>query len=478
MVKKLYTESYIEDIADAIREKNGSSNTYTVAQMGPAIQAIPTGGGGAISITNGVLESHLAASGTIPANTFVQFGGTLEFGQKTALSELTGSNAGTAVWLSETQFLAIYFGSASGTLYGRVCTVSGSTITASGTETLLASDALYDSRASFVELQFSAVLLSTGAVFIAYKDSTQALLRGVVCTISGTTITVGTALTISNMSYSGSQARAVALTAGKAYVVYQGASGLVGKVCTVSGTTITAGTEQTILETEFQGALLAAQGNNVIIVAPSGDNIVAFLYSTESAAGGTPISLSTSFASYPLIGSIVPLSNNRFLAVFGFGAVAGGGLFTVVLNVSGAILAAGGLISLETTDLIYSPVSAAANGSGEVLATYYKISADYTTQVEKVVTLSVSGTTITVGSVLEISPATTEGFDDLSGIINVAGSPQGKIVAMAPRTQSLIMNAQMVISGSGMSVATTKIEGLTKTAATTTTAGDVWVLNA
>ncbi|MBO7536317.1 MAG: hypothetical protein J6T34_04165 [Bacilli bacterium] len=46
MTKVTITEDYLEDIADAIRSKNGSSNTYTPAQMAPAIQAIPTGGGG------------------------------------------------------------------------------------------------------------------------------------------------------------------------------------------------------------------------------------------------------------------------------------------------------------------------------------------------------------------------------------------------------------------------------------------------
>ena len=45
MANKLYEESSISDIADAIREKNGSSNTYTVAQMGNAVRAIPSGGG-------------------------------------------------------------------------------------------------------------------------------------------------------------------------------------------------------------------------------------------------------------------------------------------------------------------------------------------------------------------------------------------------------------------------------------------------
>ena len=37
------------DIADSIRGKNGSSDTYTPAQMAPAIDAIPTGGGGGIT---------------------------------------------------------------------------------------------------------------------------------------------------------------------------------------------------------------------------------------------------------------------------------------------------------------------------------------------------------------------------------------------------------------------------------------------
>lgn len=42
MANKLYEESCIQDIAAAIREKNGSNNTYTVAQMGAAILQIPT----------------------------------------------------------------------------------------------------------------------------------------------------------------------------------------------------------------------------------------------------------------------------------------------------------------------------------------------------------------------------------------------------------------------------------------------------
>lgn len=39
-VKKLYTESYIADIADAIRSKNGMVTTYTTAEMSAAISAL------------------------------------------------------------------------------------------------------------------------------------------------------------------------------------------------------------------------------------------------------------------------------------------------------------------------------------------------------------------------------------------------------------------------------------------------------
>jgi hypothetical protein len=42
MAQVLVTESYLDDIADAIREKNGSEDTYTPAQMAEAIEDIHT----------------------------------------------------------------------------------------------------------------------------------------------------------------------------------------------------------------------------------------------------------------------------------------------------------------------------------------------------------------------------------------------------------------------------------------------------
>ena len=52
MPQVLVTEQYLEDIADSIRAKNGSANTYTPAQMADAIDSFYPEPLGSISITN------------------------------------------------------------------------------------------------------------------------------------------------------------------------------------------------------------------------------------------------------------------------------------------------------------------------------------------------------------------------------------------------------------------------------------------
>ena len=56
MANKLYDEIHIQAIADAIRSKNGRSDTYTVSQMPSAIESIQTGT---------VEANRLAYTGTI-----------------------------------------------------------------------------------------------------------------------------------------------------------------------------------------------------------------------------------------------------------------------------------------------------------------------------------------------------------------------------------------------------------------------------
>lgn len=44
MSLKLYEESSVQGIADAIRAKNGTTNTYKIGDMATAVSEIETGG--------------------------------------------------------------------------------------------------------------------------------------------------------------------------------------------------------------------------------------------------------------------------------------------------------------------------------------------------------------------------------------------------------------------------------------------------
>lgn len=60
MAKKLYEESNIQAIADAIRAKNGEATKYKPSEMAAAIAAITTGGGGSMSIVEGIITPATA----------------------------------------------------------------------------------------------------------------------------------------------------------------------------------------------------------------------------------------------------------------------------------------------------------------------------------------------------------------------------------------------------------------------------------
>src|SRR5690606_24301336 len=122
----------IAAIATAIRAKNGSSNTYTVSQMAPAIDALSS------NVVNGIIKQYKASSTTVSANTFVEFVNDGDFGtgigDNTELVSVGGNAELYAVMVEQDKAIVFYV--ASSKLCGVVCTISGTTITV-GTETQL-----------------------------------------------------------------------------------------------------------------------------------------------------------------------------------------------------------------------------------------------------------------------------------------------------------------------------------------------------
>ena len=59
MAKKLYPEESVSDIAAAIREKNGSSTTYNVSEMGDAVRAIPSSSTSGDQIKHGDIPDYI-----------------------------------------------------------------------------------------------------------------------------------------------------------------------------------------------------------------------------------------------------------------------------------------------------------------------------------------------------------------------------------------------------------------------------------
>lgn len=81
---KLYSETDIEDIANSIRGKNGTTTKYKVSQMAAAIDSLPTGGG--------AVESVDGQTGVVVTNAVKTIPQTLTDTQKTQVLNNIGAN--------------------------------------------------------------------------------------------------------------------------------------------------------------------------------------------------------------------------------------------------------------------------------------------------------------------------------------------------------------------------------------------------
>lgn len=179
----------------------------------------------------------------------------------------------SSVLLSDNKvFIAYGAGSgSSGYVYGIVCNINDMIITAES-QTQLAYGSYYGADCSVV-------MINETKLAIFYSGGSSYCLYGLVCTISGNTITKGTQIEILNSSFSGDNCLAVLLSDNKVFVAHSKNSNtsnryLFGIVCTIDGTTITTGTDTQL--TTYTGGLYIPD----IVLFPD-DKVGIFHYSSD-----------------------------------------------------------------------------------------------------------------------------------------------------------------------------------------------------
>ena len=172
---------------------------------------------------NGIIEDYYAYAGeNISAGDFVEFingvaSQTIETSSAKEISNQKYSAYSTsAVALDNNRvFIAHCIDSSNYYLYGIVCTIDGATVTA-GTDTQLSAESL-------AGYTISTVLLKDGKVFIAHDyGEGNHYLYGMVCTINGTTITAGTDTSIYASSYGGYRISTELLPSGEVFIAHSG----------------------------------------------------------------------------------------------------------------------------------------------------------------------------------------------------------------------------------------------------------------
>lgn len=238
---------HITNAYNAVQTKGGTIPTNkNMANLDDAILSIQSGA----DITNGTKVQAKSSSGTIPASTFFEINNT---GMKRSSEQnitsyrYAGQNPET-VQLTENTFFSIYRSSTAKTIGACVSQYNNGVLTV-GAERAVATNTF---STTYTPTTDSAIAkISDNKVLVVYYDVNQAdsskfSLYGVICSVSGTTITVGTPTVVVEAPYQSLgyvYSYAFQLNQNTAILKYAIKSNNTTAVAlTISGTTITAGT--------------------------------------------------------------------------------------------------------------------------------------------------------------------------------------------------------------------------------------------
>lgn len=252
--------------------------------------------GGGFDINGLKKDYYVWAGENISAGSFVEFvngvASTTNYGTSSAKSlspsnvYYTGKSISVVALDENRVFIAHSYGT-SYNLYGMIVTINEKTIT-SGTDTVLASSSREGEYISNI------ILLNNGNVFIAHSYGSSSYLYGIVCSVNGTTITAGTNKKIVASNYASKFTTSLLLDSGNVFIGYAGNTNynLYGIVCSVSGTTITLGTSVSLSHyCDGSSSTLLKDGRIFITYRTSDNDINNYLGAKICSVTGTTITI-------------------------------------------------------------------------------------------------------------------------------------------------------------------------------------------
>lgn len=475
MANKLYEESSVSAIAAAIRNQNGSNSKYTVAQMAPAINAL------SFDITNSIIEQYKATTNTISARTFVEFvnGGMGSLtGKDTVLSSVQGSCAlSSAVAIGDNEVFVIYKNNSS--LYGMVCHIENMTITIGANVELTSNSELFTNwGTSMARLSDNGTTRRVFVTFLVNDPLGDYDVYGLVCNITDTTITHGTEKKLSNTKPYVAFTETVCLDGSKVFVLFTRLNSRYpyGLVCNTSGTTISSVCESQLSQSPNGNVSPSVHrlSSSSVLVTHSVNN---YLYgmvctlSSNSITTGTDTQLTTvEYTNYTTsIGTLEEGTKLILIAPYKVTNVEDPWfcLGAMICNISNGTITHGEHTRLLNAAYTYQEANVAVLSSTKVFISHR--SSDRLSGIECVI----SGNTITPGTDYRLSTDSSYAYSDNCPVV----LSNDRVFISHRATSKSVLRGVIVSANKTIKLPETKIDGVTKTQCTTSTAGDVWVLN-
>lgn len=426
-------------------------------------------GGGSNKVVNGIIEQYLAETETIEANTFVEFVKkqyTKDI-DTTLLSENSDMRYFSVALLNNNKIFISYH--LSNNLYGAICTFNGDTVV-KGTSVLLISGSSSSWNESLV------VALDENTIFILNNRSYYS---GMICTINGDLIDVGTNTVLYNKKNWEIRDSNILLklNQNKVFFIHPSDSTnwyLNGMVCTISGNLISVVIDKTISTSKGSQANSSACviNEDKVFIAHQGNDTYRTLKAEIVNINATSIisyskELLGSYNGYCI--SVSKFDENKIFITYE--PSNGDYLNGAVCTIEGNSITMGISTNLISKERVYVNVQTFTLNKNKVFVTHRT---DSTDKYLNATVCMINNEEISVGE--DINLITTS--NEPSGTARCGLELSNEKVLFVYKWTSTEL--KIMITNGNISnifkISNNKIDGITKSKATTTSPGEVWVL--